>query len=54
LERHEVSDGELWQQWHDEAMMRVNGEQLLQASHRLDFREYLEDIGDAERNEPPQ
>ena len=53
LERHEVSDGELWQQWHDEDIMRVNGEYMMEASHRLDFRGYLEDIA-SERNEPPQ
>ena len=50
-ERHEVSDGELWQQLHDAQMAEVRGEEHLEAP-AMDFRFYLEQEGENERNEP--
>ena len=37
LQRHEVSDGELWQQWHDEDVLHANQGYMAETSHRLDL-----------------
>ena len=50
-EKHEVSDEELWQQLYDAQMMEVRGEEHLEAP-ALDFRFYMEQEGENERNEP--
>ena len=50
-ERHEASDEELWQQLYDARMMEVQGEEHLEGPS-LDFRFYMEQEGENERNEP--
>ena len=50
-EKHEASDEELWQQLYDARMMEVQGEEHLEGPS-LDFRFYMEQEGENERNEP--
>ena len=49
-ERHEASDEELWQQLHDARMQEIQGEEHLEGP-ALDFRFYMEQEGENERNE---
>ena len=50
-ERHEALDEELWQQLHDARMQEIQGEEHLEGP-ALDFRFYMEQEGENERNEP--
>ena len=50
-EKHEASDEELWQQLYDARMAEIQSEEHLEAP-AIDFRFYMEQEGENERNEP--